>query len=75
MKRLSSKEFNMTIHEIEQAITELSPKELARFREWFEEFDAQVWDERFESDTKSGKLDKLADKAKSDFRAGKAKEL
>jgi len=44
---------------------------LARFRQWFEEFDAQVWDEQFEGDAKSGKLDKLADKAKSDFRAGK----
>ena len=65
----------MSIHEIEQAITELSPNELARFRQWFEEFDAQVWDEQFNGDAKSGKLDKLADKAKSDFRAGKAKEL
>jgi len=65
----------MSIHEIEQAITELPPNELARFRQWFEEFDAQVWDKQFEHDAKSGKLDKLADKAKSDFRAGKAKEL
>ena len=65
----------MSIHEIEQAITELSPDELARFREWFEEFDAQMWDEQSENDAKAGKLDKLADKAKSDFRAGKAKEL
>jgi hypothetical protein len=75
MVTVYSKEFDMTIHEIEQAITELSPNELARFREWFDEFDAQVWDEQFERDAKSGKLDKLADKAKSDFRAGKAKEL
>ena len=52
----------MTIHEIEQAITELSPKELARFRHWFDEFDAQVWDDQFESDANSGKLDKLVDK-------------
>ena len=58
----------MTIQEIEQAITELSPKELARFREWFEEFDAQAWDEQFERDVKSGKLDKLANKAIIDFR-------
>ena len=58
----------MTIHEIEQAIKELAPSELARFRQWFEEFDAQVWDKQFEHDAKSGKLDKLADKAKSDFR-------
>jgi hypothetical protein len=63
------------MQEIEQAITELSPNELARFREWFEEFDAQAWDEQFENDAKSGKLDQLADKAIRDFRAGKAKEL
>jgi hypothetical protein len=65
----------MTIHEIEQAITELSPREMARFREWFEEFDAQAWDEQFERDAKSDKLDKLANKAIADFSAGKAKEL
>ena len=65
----------MTIHEIEQAITELSPREMARFRKWFEEFDAQAWDEQFERDAKSDKLDKLANKAIADFSAGKAKEL
>lgn len=37
----------MTIHEIEQAIAELPPNELAHFRQWFEEFDAQFWDEQF----------------------------
>jgi len=65
----------MTIHEIEQAIKELSPEELARFRAWFEEFDAKVWDEQIERDARSGKLDNLADKARADFQAGKAKEL
>jgi len=70
-----SKEFDMTVHEIEQAVTELSPMELARFRQWFDEFDAQIWDEQFEHDANSGKLDELANKAVTDFRAGKAKEL
>lgn len=65
----------MTIHEIEKAITELSPKELARFRHWFDEFDAQAWDEQFEHDAESGKLDEFANKATSDFHKGKAKEL
>jgi hypothetical protein len=65
----------MTIHGIEQAVTELSPKELARFRQWFDEFDAQIWDEQIERDANSGKLDKLASKAITDFRVGKAKEL
>ena len=46
----------MTINEIEQAIRELSSEELARFRAWFEEFDAEVWDEKFGRDAKSGKL-------------------
>ena len=69
------KEIKMTIQEIERAISELSPDELARFREWFEEFDARVWDEQLERDARSGKLNKLADKAIRDYRAGKAKEL
>ena len=61
--------------EIENAVKRLSEQELARFREWFEEFDAQLWDEQFERDAKSGKLDKLADEAIKNFRAGKYKEL
>jgi hypothetical protein len=65
----------MSITEIEQAIAELSPEELARFREWFEEFDARVWDEQIQNDAKTGKLDEIADKAIDEYRAGKAKEL
>jgi hypothetical protein len=65
----------MSITEIEQAIAELSPEELARFREWFEEFDARVWDEQIQNDAKTGKLDEIADKAIDAYRAGKAKEL
>jgi hypothetical protein len=64
-----------TVPEIEQAVTRLSAQDLARFREWFEEFDAQMWDKQFESDAKSGKFEKLAAKAIADFRAGKYKEL
>jgi hypothetical protein len=65
----------MSILELEQAVTQLPPKDLARFREWFDEFDAQVWDKQFETDAKSGKLDKIAEQALNDYRAGKAKEL
>ena len=65
----------MTISEIEQAIRELSPKELIRLRVWFEEFDAQVWDEQIERDARSGKLDKIAEQALKEYRAGKAREL
>ena len=65
----------MSITEIEQAITQLSPQDYNRLREWFEEFDAQEWDEQIESDARSGKLDKIAEQAISDYRAGKAREL
>lgn len=63
------------VQELEQAVKQLSEKDLARFREWFEEYDAQMWDEQFERDAKTGKFDKLANQAIADFRAGKYKEL
>jgi hypothetical protein len=64
-----------TVQGIEQAISRLSHEELARFREWFDEFDAKAWDEQFEADAKSGKLDRFADQAIADFCAGKCREL
>lgn len=65
----------MSLHEIEKAISQLSPDELARFRQWYAEFDAQTWDEEFERDTNSGKLRKLAEKAIEEHRAGQSAEL
>lgn len=64
-----------TVREIELAVSQLSPEQLASFRKWFGEFDAKVWDKQFELDVMSGRLDDLADQAISDFRAGKCKEL
>ncbi|MCI0708123.1 MAG: hypothetical protein L0Y80_11635 [Ignavibacteriae bacterium] len=52
-----------TLQELEQAVSKLPEKELARFREWFEEFDAAEWDKQFEQDVKAGKLDRVAEKA------------
>ena len=64
-----------TLHEIEGAISGLSSAELVRFRAWFEDFDATLWDKQFEDDAKTGNLDTFADKAVSDFKAGRFKEL
>ncbi len=64
-----------TIQEIEQAVSRLRPEELARFRQWFDEFDAEEWDRQFEADVKAGKLDDLANQALKDLKAGKAREL
>ena len=65
----------MTISEIEQAITELSPEDLARFRQWFEEYYAQVWDKQIEEDVKSGRLDKLIAEVDEEYDAGLSKPL
>ncbi|MBI4378674.1 MAG: hypothetical protein HY578_06230 [Nitrospinae bacterium] len=56
-----------TVQDIEREVSSLPLKELAEFRAWFEEFDAQVWDKQFEEDARSGRLDKVAKKAIEDF--------
>ena len=48
---------------------------MAAFRVWFDEFDAAMWDNQFEEDAKSGKLDIVADSAIADYKKGKFKEL
>ena len=63
------------IEDIEKAVSELGPEELARFRAWFEAFDAARFDQKIERDAKAGKLDKLANEAIADFRKGRAREL
>jgi DNA topoisomerase VI subunit A len=65
----------MTVKEIEKAIEKLSEDDLSDLREWFYKFDNEVWDKQFESDVKAEKLDRLAEKAISDYRAGKFKKL
>jgi hypothetical protein len=64
-----------TITEIEQAVQRLSPQELAEFREWFAEFDAELWDRQIERDAAAGRLDALADEARGDLRDGRVKDL
>lgn len=65
----------MTIEDIEKAVAKLPPNELARFRAWFEEFEAARFDRKIERDAASGKLDRLADEAVADYRKGRAREL
>ena len=65
----------MTTEDIEKAIEQLAPRELARFRAWFEEFDAARFDAAIERDAEAGKLDKLAEEALAAHRAGRSREL
>ena len=65
----------VTVQEIEKALENLPKSRLAEFRAWYEEFDARHWDEQFERDAASGKLDSLADEALKDFKSGSCEEL
>jgi len=64
-----------TVEDIETAISQLEPAELDKFRAWFSSFDAQRFDEKIEQDAKTGKLDRFADEALAELRAGRAREL
>jgi len=64
-----------TIEEIEKAVENLAPQELARFRAWFENFEAARFDEKIERGANSGKLDALAKQALEDHRGGGSREL
>jgi len=64
-----------SVKEIEQAVSNLPTDELAQFRAWFEAFDAERFDAKIERDSNAGKLDRFANEAKEDLRAGRAREL
>jgi hypothetical protein len=65
----------MSVEEIEAAIAQLSPEDLAQLANWFGEFHATAWDQQLEADVKAGKLDRLAREAKEDLAAGKCTPL
>ena len=64
-----------TVAEISGAVKRLPKKDLARFRKWFAEYDAAVWDRQIESDANSGKLDALIREARRDHRAARTTAL
>ena len=66
---------SMTVQDIEKAVAQLPPEELAAFRAWFEAFDAARFDEKIKNDAASGKLDRLAEEALANHREGRSREL
>jgi hypothetical protein len=63
------------LQEIERAVSQLSAEELADFRVWFAEFDAEIWDRQFEEDVAAGRLDDLAKRALHHLREGRCTDL
>ena len=65
----------MSVKDIEKAITQLPPHELAELSQWFEEFQNQQWDEQIERDANAGRFDTLIEQAKAQFAAGRCRPL
>jgi hypothetical protein len=65
----------MRAKEIENAITQLSPEELAELSAWFADHQAKVWDEQIERDLDEGRLDALLKKVDEGYEAGEAPPL
>jgi hypothetical protein len=63
------------VEQIESEIQQMSADELAAFRTWFVQFDADQWDREFEADAASGKLDALAERALRSLENGQATPL
>lgn len=63
------------VEALEREVQNLTPEELAAFRDWFAEYDWQVWDRQLERDVAAGKLDKLAAEARAEYERGETTEL
>jgi hypothetical protein len=64
-----------TVPDIEQAIRQRPPQDLATLRAWFAGFDAANWDRQFEADVNAGRLDALAEEVVRDLEAGRCTDL
>ncbi len=64
-----------SLEDLKQTVRELSGEELREFREWFLDFDEEVWDRQIERDAAAGKLDALVERALADQRAGRTRPL
>lgn len=64
-----------SVEEIERAVSGLPPEDLRRFREWFAEFDAELWDRQIGGDLQAGRLDALVEEARTEHRSGRTRPL
>jgi hypothetical protein len=63
------------VEKLANEVHQLSRDELAVFREWFRKYDSDEWDKEIEEDVRTGRLDKLANEAIAEHKAGRTKEL
>ncbi len=60
------------VEQVENQVKGLNADELKASRDWFANFDADLWDRQIEADSKRGALDSLANRALADHQAGRS---
>lgn len=63
------------LEQIEKSVEALSEDELKKFAQWFAELQAERWDKQIEEDVAAGRLNKLAEEALAEFKAGRTRPL
>jgi hypothetical protein len=63
------------VEELEARIRNLPGEELAKFRDWFYQFEHELWDQQIKSDFQAGKFKQLIERARAEFAQGKAREI
>ena len=63
------------VQELEMRIRNLPSEEQAQLRDWFYEFDNELWDRQIQADFKAGKFTSLMDESRKEFAAGQVREL
>jgi hypothetical protein len=65
----------MSVKEIEAAVSQLPPMDLADFSEWFEEFQADAWDRQIAQDVRAGRFDSILQRVEEQAASGQCKPL
>ena len=61
--------------DLEAAVEQLDPEEYSLFRNWFLEYDWNVWDRRIAADAAAGRIDFLAREARDEKASGRLRDL
>jgi hypothetical protein len=64
-----------TVAEIEKALQGIPLDDARKVADWLQHYLDEKWDSQIDADIAAGCLDKLADKALEDYRAGRVKPL
>jgi hypothetical protein len=65
----------MSVHEIETAISQLPPDELAELLAWIEEYRADAWDREIAEDARAGRFEALRERVRKQRQAGECQPL